>query len=316
MIFGAFLVVDRSVQILALQIPLNFIFTALALLLGWYASRFLKHPAIAPDYPNSLVPSGFTAIQSSFPSALPREQLALIYEDLSVSNFLSARDTTAQLLTQYPRDCVLLWIYADLHFELNEPPAAEAASDRLLAELTARDSSLCLEPGLFYTVSGKRLHAIMLQDDGRFENECTAFLRKIISDQQKVSLLDQLACTPLINDQPHLFHSAEFCIHQALAIAPTSLTLQGTLGALLVERGAFAEAEPLLCACHQSPACHDRGITAYYLARLAEHHGDLPTARKLAKQAIALYSEPWFINKATGLLNRIGSTVRETSRKA
>ncbi|MGZ8940988.1 MAG: hypothetical protein ACXW32_17420, partial [Limisphaerales bacterium] len=77
------------------------------------------------------------------------------------------------------------------------------------------------------------------------------------------------------------------------------------LGALLAERGAFTDAEPLLRACHQSPALHDRGITSYYLARLAEHNRDLPTARKLAKQSIALYPEPWLTEKASTLLTRL-----------
>ena len=304
-IVSAFFLTEQSLQISVIRIPLSIVFTGIGLLLGWYASQFLKHPALAQDYQNSLVPSGFHALQSAFPSSLPREQFTLIYEDLSVSNFISARDTIVQFLAQHPRDCVLLWLYADLLFELNDPAAAENTCDRLIAELPTRDSSLCLEPGIFYTVSGKRLHAIMFQNDRRFESACTAFLQNIISDQQKTTLLDQLACIPLVQQTPELYHSSEFCIRKALEIAPHSLTLKGTLGALLAESGQFAEAEPLLRACHQSPADNDRGITSYYLALLAEHSGDLNTARKLAKQSIAIYPEPWLVKKANTLLKRL-----------
>jgi uncharacterized protein HemY len=189
--------------------------------------------------------------------------------------------------------------------ELNQPVAAEAAYHRLLAQLLAADPSLQNQSEIYLTASTKKLHAIMLQNDGRFENECTTFLHNIISDHQKITLLDQLACIPLVQDKPHLYHSAEFCIRKALQIAPQTLTLQGTLGALLVERAQFTDAEPLLRACHQSPALHDRGITSYYLARLAEQNADLPTARQLAKQSIALYPEPWLTKKADALLARL-----------
>ena len=126
-----------------------------------------------------------------------------------------------------------------------------------------------------------------------------------ISDQQKITLLDQLASIPLVQEKPQLYHSSEFCIRKALEIAPESLALKGTLGALLAERGNFAEAEPLLRACYQSGSKQDCGITSYCLALAAEDSADLKTARKLAKQAKSLYAEQWLIKKANLLLDRL-----------
>ena len=222
------------------------------------------------------------------------------------NNLEAASDTAAQLLHQHPNDRALLWLYTGLLLELDQPAAAEPIADRLLIALTNTVSSAESEPHLFLAAAARKLLAIMLQNDGRFERECTDFLRTIISDQQKVSLLDQLACVPLIHEKPELYPLAEFCARKALEIAPESLTLKGTLGALLAERSDFASAEPLLHACHQSPAVHDRGITSYYFALLAEHSGEFQQARQLAKLSIALYPEPWLIKKANTFLNRIG----------
>jgi hypothetical protein len=184
--------------------------------------------------------------------------------------------------------------------------AVESTCDRLLAQLAATDPSLSEKQSAYFHITAKRLQAILLQNDGRMETELNTALRQLVSDQSKINLLDQLACIPLIQNRPHLYPAAETCIRKALEIAPGTLTLQGTLGSVLIEQGNFTEGEPLVRECYnRSSALHDRGICSYYLALIAAQNSDPKTARKLAAQSIALYPEPWLVAKAKPLLARI-----------
>ena len=302
-------------QNLFLWLALTLFFLVLASLLLWYAWRLLKSPLTSTSNPSQ--PPGLPTIEelhSYSSSKASPEALATIQSHFLAGEFQSAHLTAADLLHQHPGDCALLWMQFDALALLNQPAAAEAASDRLLAQLIAGDPSLPNKPGLYFTVVGKRLQAIMLQNEGRFEIECIAALNLLVSDQHKIRLLDQLACIPLFQGISHLYHLSEFCIRKALEIAPGTLTIQGTLGGLLAEQGRFSEAEPHLRACYdRSAALNDRGISSYYLALLAHHQGDRPTARKLAKQSIALYPEPWLTAKANTLVTRIESTPRRIS---
>ncbi len=298
---GGFVLYDLP-GIPLVRFSLGFFLLGLGVILCWYILRLLKE-LFRPAPAGSAAASFWNEPPST--STANSDDLAVVQTYLAHTDYQSVRDTTAQLLEVNPNDKRVLWMHANALLELNEPAAAEAAYDRLLVQLAAADPSLIDERETYLTAATKRLLAIMLQNDGRFESECTALLRKIISGQEKVTLLDQLACLPLIQEQPHLYQSAEFCIRQALTIAPESLTLKGTLGGLLAERGNFAEAEPLLRACDESSSIHDRAITSYYLARVAENSGDPKTARKLAKDSIALYPEPWLVKKANTLLNRL-----------
>jgi tetratricopeptide (TPR) repeat protein len=300
---GGLVYSDATIPNEWVRIPLALFLFALALLLVHFGTRIIKGPARKrPPLPPNL---SFNHLVTCFSSSIFKDHLETFDTYLDANDLQSACDTAAQLLQQHPNDRALLWLYTDLLLELDQPAAAELIANRLLIALTNTVSSAESEPHLFLAAAGKKLFAIMLQSDGRFESECTAFLRTIISDQQKITLLDQLACIPLVQQTPEFYQSAEFCIRKALQIAPESLTLKGTLGALLAERNDFASAEPLLRACHQSPADNDRGITSYYLALLAENSGDFQTARRLAKQSIAIYRQPWLIKKANTLLNRI-----------
>ena len=286
LLIPGFILYEASAGVLV-RISLSIFLGAVGVLLFWSAYQLFK-VSFGPAH-NATVP-------------FSDDPLSIFPDD----DCHSIRDTTAQLLEANPNDQSLLWMHANALLQLNEPAPAEAAYDRLLVQLAAADPSLLDENKTYLSVATQRFLAIMLQNDGRFEAECTAFLRKIISHQDKVTLLDQLACLPLFEERPQLYRSAEFCIRKALEIDPENLTLKGTLGALLAERGNFAEAEPLLRACYQSTSKHDRGITSYYLALLAENSGDPNTARKLAKDSITLHPEPWLVKKANTLTERIG----------
>jgi hypothetical protein len=79
--------------------------------------------------------------------------------------------------------------------------------------------------------------------------------------------------------------------------------LKGTLGAILVERGNFAEAKPLLQEClEQSLAHHDQGISAFYLGLVKLHDGRIQEAKRLIKYGMVLHPEPWLLAKAKASL--------------
>ena len=309
LLLGGLLYTDATFASASARIPLALFLFAIAILLIDFGRRLIKSPL--PKRSTPLIVSWLNDLQSRFPSGASKTELATIENLLFETDLKSALGMSAQLLKKHPRDCVLLWLQADLLLTLDEGASGESICDRLLTELVANDPSLYYEPGIYFVAAGKRLHAIMLQNDGRFEGECAAFLEKVLSPEAKIILLDQLACIPLFQEKPELYHLADFCIRRALEIEPGAITLQGTLGALLAEQGCFAEAEPLLRECYErSSGTSDRGIASYYLALLAERSGDYSGASKLAKQAATLYPERWLVRKANALFDQIDSCRR------
>ncbi|HEX7860143.1 MAG TPA: hypothetical protein VF773_07460 [Verrucomicrobiae bacterium] len=239
-------------------------------------------------------------------STITPDDFAAINSHISNGDHHAALQTAAELLESHLNDPALLWWHAELSLELDQPLGAETTCDNLLGQLTTTDPSHSEKPAAYFHVLAKRLHAILLQNDGRFETELNATLRQLVSDQSKTALLDQLACIPLTQSKPQLYPVAESCIRKALDLAPGTLTLKGTLGSLLIEQGNFTAGEPLIRECYnRSTALHDRGICSYYLALLAAQKSDSKTARKLATQSIALYPEPWLVAKAKSLLDRL-----------
>lgn len=289
---------------LVVRVSLSLFMFALGSILFWYAWRIFREPLHGATGTNRPL-AWWDQLRST--STANSDDLAVIQTHSLQGDFQSALHLNAQLLEQHPQDTLLIWTQADLLLAANEAAAAERACDRLLSELAARDPSRLEQPGIYFDAVTKRLHAIMLQNDGRFENECNNALQQLVSDQSKITLLDQLACIPLFQELAHLYPLSEFCIRKAIELGPALLTLRGTLGGLLAERGHFAEAEPHLRACYDgSAALHDRGICSYYLALLAENQGDRARARKLARDSIALHPELWLKQKAERLLARAG----------
>jgi tetratricopeptide (TPR) repeat protein len=149
------------------------------------------------------------------------------------------------------------------------------------------------------------LQTLILNGDSvRFAPECEALLARKMPASQKVLLLDALACAPLQKEMPAgklqaALDLAEICARKALETSPGRVTLKGTLGALLVERGSLDEAVPLLRECYScSEALNDQGISTFYLGVIAWRNGDLNGARKLLRTASHLYPVPWLMKKA------------------
>lgn len=90
------------------------------------------------------------------------------------------------------------------------------------------------------------------------------------------------------------YESATGWIREAVAISPSSLTLHGTLGSLLVETGNPKEAEPSLRRVHlNSLSLTDQSISAFYLALLERNRGRHRAAHRLAQESFREQGQKW-----------------------
>lgn len=89
------------------------------------------------------------------------------------------------------------------------------------------------------------------------------------SRQQDMAMwLDQLACGPLVEDQPDLLPTALRWIRAARLLCPELVTLQATEGALLSDAGEHnAAIERLEAALARAESVSDRSLSAFFLAR-------------------------------------------------
>jgi tetratricopeptide (TPR) repeat protein len=277
-------------------------FLSLALLLGHYTRRLYREPLTAPAhaaFPQSL--DWYTDLFSSYPSAAPPRRIRTIRNLVNAADHSRAAAEADELLSLFPNDIGLLGIQSLAYASMNDHARAEASWERILVQITPE------QPHIYAGVFALRLIHIMHQGEvARFNSLLEEFLKLPIPDARKILHLDQLASNGLYLDLRAFLPSAEYCIRKALELAPGNLTLQGTLGGLLVERAEFDQAEPFLRACYdRSPALHDKGISGFYLALLAEHRGDRKSAETLAAQSLILYSEPWIALKAEVLFARL-----------
>jgi tetratricopeptide (TPR) repeat protein len=115
------------------------------------------------------------------------------------------------------------------------------------------------------------------------------------STAEKIFVLDQLASLPVYRGLTTYLDEADRWSREALSLAPESLTLQGTRGGILVERGRFEEALPLLKnVVRKSHAPIDHFTSYFYLGLIAKHHGDLKAMRKHAMRAWNYCTMPSF----------------------
>ncbi|HWY77606.1 MAG TPA: hypothetical protein VN281_18455, partial [Verrucomicrobiae bacterium] len=174
---------------------------------------------------------------------------------------------------------------------------ADAIVDQLMASISS-SSPVYAQILLF------KLQFILASNDiDRAEKLCLDFINGTASSEHKITVLDGFVASILYDRSSPYLENAERLARLALDMAPETLTLKGSLGGVLAERGKFAEAEPLLVEClNRSPALHDQGISAYYLAVVKAAAGKLKEARSLVKRSIVLHPEPWLVAKAESTL--------------
>ncbi len=199
---------------------------------------------------------------------------------------------------KYPADPWLLTISASLHAQQKDLAAAEAIWDLLLApEWTWSDDSRAA------FLLHKLWCAAARDDFARSETGCMEFLNGLANVELKLFVADRLACVSIYQNMPAFYEGAVRIIRKALDLAPESLTLKGTLGGILVERGNHVEAEPLLRECYsESPHLHDCGIALYYLGVIEGDRGKLKLGKRMVQQAMSYYPERWLIENANAKL--------------
>jgi tetratricopeptide (TPR) repeat protein len=145
----------------------------------------------------------------------------------------------------------------------------------------------------------KQIGAILRQGDiERARSLTDQYVQSSASQQEKLFLLDSLACLPFMQGLRNCLGVADGWSEQALQIQPQNLSLRGTRGSLLVEQGRFEEAEALLKEVYdQSEAEIDQGVSALYLALIAKQRGDTRTACRLAKRAKQNFPEKWLLQR-------------------
>jgi hypothetical protein len=98
---------------------------------------------------------------------------------------------------------------------------------------------------------------------------------------------------------------AEKAARLGLETVPGTLTLKGTLGAILTEQNRFEEAEPMLREClERSPAQHDQGISSVYLGIIKLRQGQTEEGKRLIRHGTTLYPQAWLVAKAGAALSR------------
>jgi tetratricopeptide (TPR) repeat protein len=187
------------------------------------------------------------------------------------------------------------------HAERKEYAAAEALLDQIITGMPDSKGAAC------WPLAHLKLDYITSQDDfERAEKLCLDWVDRAVTTEEKVRILDAFACEVLYRSVSSFLPTAERLVRQAFELAPGTLTLQGTLGAILVEKGRFAEAEPLIRECLEgSPELHDQGISAFYLGIIKLNNGELRKGKRLIKRGMVLHPEPWLLAKAEAKLKEL-----------
>jgi hypothetical protein len=177
-------------------------------------------------------------------------------------------------------------------------PEAVMLLDRLLPVIADQNSEAY---GQLLRAKAQCLFSLQRSDEA--EALCLDYVRREVSREHKIDLIDEVACFILYQPSSPFLKHAERLARAGLEIAPGTLTLKGTLGALLAEQGNYSEAEPLLADClERSPALHDRGIATLYLGMIKLRAGEAKDGKRLIKRGMNMYPETWIVAKGNALL--------------
>jgi tetratricopeptide (TPR) repeat protein len=191
-------------------------------------------------------------------------------------------------LIEYPDDTGLLFLAAQSYLELGIARAAEEALRKIKVGGLRPDASWIVD--LFLAQS------LYLQDRwNEAELLCESCLKADVSARRKATFIDQLVCQPLFSGDLRHFAEMEKWARKALELDPRNVSLRGTLGGILAEKGSAEEAEQFLGKCVRSKAPHDRAISTFYLGVIERRAGNLVEAERRFEQALSIWSSAWFV---------------------
>ena len=203
-----------------------------------------------------------------------------------------AFEEIAATALRYPEHAAALLVSEALwHQETKDPDAQARCVEHALVESRASPADKAGQVWSSYAA------ALAARDDlDGARSACAAVLAQRADDPpgERATLLDAFACLPLLHTGTRaLLPDAAAWGQEALALAPDTITVRGTWGALLVELGREAEgAEILRDVLARTESDLDRGIAAFYLALVAHRQGDRREMRKQRETARRLCRQP------------------------
>jgi tetratricopeptide (TPR) repeat protein len=194
-------------------------------------------------------------------------------------------------LQKAPRNPFLLCLRLGMWTAARQPKQAIDFIDRNLQHVSDAPA------GRFHLIR-ERIRARVLLGDSKVACQETEAFLATAAKEEKIGLLDSLACLPLMEGAKDFLPEALTYAKRALEIDPGDLTLQGTYGSLLFDQGHTQEGADILRAVYErSHNPVDQGISALYLGLFAKQNGKLKQAKRFAKEATALHPELWLIER-------------------
>ena len=206
-----------------------------------------------------------------------------------------AREEMDDFLARYPDQAApIALMESQLHRRDRNPAGADGCFRRAL------ETGDLLEPSVRASTFAE--HAALLAKTGDPDGArvcCASLLARTTGAGERVSLLDEFACMPLLRQGARaLLPDAERWCAEAMNLAPENGTLRGTWGSLLVELGREAEAMPILQeVLAQTHSDTDRGIASFYLALAAGRLGRRHEARAFRAMARRLCKVPVLLGR-------------------
>ncbi len=213
----------------------------------------------------------------------------------SLGRSAEARTVLEVAATRYPeRRGLMAMLAGRMHRQENDPARAAACFK----------DALTVGAGLPPTLRPVMLAdlAAALAATGQVEParaECAAALAQTTDPAERVTLLEALACLPILQpDAKALLPDAGKWCREALTLTPGRLALRGTLGSLLVESGRDEEGSVMLREVLAStPSAEERGVFAVYLALAAHRLGQEPARRDYQRQARRYCTQPALLKR-------------------
>jgi len=210
--------------------------------------------------------------------------------------------TTASLIAGYRavfnEEQLEMWAHMGKLFNSGHFAEAAMLLDRLIPIIADYNSE-----GYVHLLLVKVICLLNQNQIDEAESLCLNYIQQSVSKEQKLKMLDGIASHILYHSVSASLPRAEKFARMGLEIAPGTLTLKGTLGALLAEQGNYSEAEPLLVECLElSPALHDHAIATFYLGMIKLRTGLTKEGKRLIKRGMKMYPEAWIVAKGNVLL--------------
>jgi Tfp pilus assembly protein PilF len=270
------------------------VFSGIGLALAWLGWRALRAPTSTPTpwmgtSGNKLTQAFQREVYATVPKDVDPTVWTRLQKCMEERDWKSAR-VLLEGLGSNEDSAYVLRLMAHVCHSSGDPAAAERYCSGL-------ESRLGHDAAVFARLETIRM--IMYQGDvERAVNESERLISEITSVQDKVLVLDGLACFAIMERLRCFLPQADAYSKQALELQSQNLTLKGTRGSILVELGRYEEGEAMLKEVYEkSEADIDKGISALYLGLAAKGREDLEQGKAWGKKVKRLYPEEWLCKR-------------------